>query len=202
MSNFNGLLVEILTAVTSQHSTDAVLLSLPPRYELRGYCQVVPTWRSREVALMHIPTTMSRLKGFRFPREIIAYAVWVYRRFALSTADVDDLLVARGVIVSQETVRLWANRFGQHSAGCIRRDRPLPRDKWHMGEAVIIIRGKNHRVWRARRKWRCVRPSRASAPKPQSATSKDWLPNLANPGSSSPTDCELYQADQNTGTGR
>ena len=27
-------------------------------------------------------------KGFRFPREIIAYAVWAYHRFALSTADV------------------------------------------------------------------------------------------------------------------
>ncbi|MCY4303553.1 MAG: IS6 family transposase, partial [Aestuariivita sp.] len=25
---------------------------------------------------MQIPTTMLRLKGFRLPREIIAYAVW------------------------------------------------------------------------------------------------------------------------------
>ena len=34
---------------------------------------------------------MPRLKGFRFPREIIAYAVWAWHRFALSTADVEDL---------------------------------------------------------------------------------------------------------------
>ena len=37
-------------------------------------------------------TTMPRLKGFRYPREIIAYAVWAYHRFTLSTADVEDLL--------------------------------------------------------------------------------------------------------------
>jgi putative transposase len=35
---------------------------------------------------------MPRLKGFRFPREIISYAVWAYHRFALSTADVEDRL--------------------------------------------------------------------------------------------------------------
>ena len=40
---------------------------------------------------MKIPSTMPRLKGFRFPREVIAYAVWAYYRFALSTADVEDL---------------------------------------------------------------------------------------------------------------
>lgn len=41
---------------------------------------------------MRTPPTMPRLKGFRFPREIISYAVWAYHRFALSTADVEDRL--------------------------------------------------------------------------------------------------------------
>jgi len=86
---------------------------------------------------MNMPTIMPRLKGFRFPREIIAYAVWAYHRFALSTADVEDLLAARGVIVSPEKVRLWGNRFGRHFADCIRQDRPRPNDKRHMDEAVI-----------------------------------------------------------------
>ena len=39
---------------------------------------------------MKIPVSMPRLKGFRFPREIVAYAVWAYRRFALSTADAHE----------------------------------------------------------------------------------------------------------------
>ena len=62
---------------------------------------------------------MPRLKGFRFAREIIAYAVWAYHRFALSTADVEDLLAERGVIVSREAIRLWVNRFGRHFAVCV-----------------------------------------------------------------------------------
>ena len=63
---------------------------------------------------------MPRLKGYRFPRYIIAYAVWAYHRFTLSTADVEDLLAERGVIVSRETVCNWVNRFGQFFAACIR----------------------------------------------------------------------------------
>jgi len=55
---------------------------------------------------------MPRLKGFRYPREIPAYAVWAYYCFALRTADVEDLLAERGVIVSREAIRLWVNRFG------------------------------------------------------------------------------------------
>ena len=98
---------------------------------------------------MNIPTNMPRLKGFRYPREVIAYAVWANHRFAQSTADVEDLLAARGLIVSRETVRLWANRFGRHFADCVRRDRPGPNNKWHMDEVVITIRGKKHWLWRA-----------------------------------------------------
>jgi len=98
---------------------------------------------------MKIPGTMLHLKGFRHPREIIAYAVWAYHRFALSTADVEDLLAERGVIVSRGTIRIWVNRFGLHFAGCIRRDRPRPNDKWHLDEVVIPINGVKHWLWRA-----------------------------------------------------
>lgn len=98
---------------------------------------------------MNVRADLPRLKGFRYPREIIAYAVWVYHRFALSAADVEDLLAERGVIVSREAIRLWVNRFGQHFAQCVRRDRPRPNDKWHLDEVVITIRGKKHWLWRA-----------------------------------------------------
>ena len=98
---------------------------------------------------MNIPASLSRLKDFCHPREVIAYAVWACHRFALSTADVDDLLAERGVIVSREAVRHWVNHCGQHLRDCIRRDRPRPNDKWHMDEAVITIRGQKHWLWRA-----------------------------------------------------
>ncbi len=98
---------------------------------------------------MKLPSTFPRLKGFRFPREVIAHAVLVYHRFALSTADVEDLLAERGVFVSRDTVRLWIKRFGRHFADCIRTDRPNPNDKWHIDEAVITIGGKKFWLWRA-----------------------------------------------------
>ena len=97
---------------------------------------------------MKIPGTMLRLKGFRRPREIIAYAVLAYHRFALRTAGVEDLLAEGGVIVRRESTRLWVNRFGSHFAGCIRRDWLRPNNKWHLDEVVIPINGVKHWLWR------------------------------------------------------
>lgn len=91
----------------------------------------------------------AHLKGFRYPREIIAYAVWAYHHFALSTADVEHLLVERGVAVSREAIPLWVNRLGCHFAKRIRRDRPRPNDKRQLDEVVITIRGKMYWLWRA-----------------------------------------------------
>lgn len=98
---------------------------------------------------MKIPTEMPLLKGYRFPREVVAYAVWAYYRFALSTADVEDLLAERGVNVSRETVRKWVNRFGWHFSDCIKRGRPAAADKWHLDEVVVPINGVKQWLWRA-----------------------------------------------------
>lgn len=92
---------------------------------------------------------LSRLKGFRFPRGVIGYAIWAYHRFALSLRDVEDLLAERGITVSHETTRACANRFGHQAAAKIRHDRPVPVDKWHLDEVVLRIQGKPHRLWRA-----------------------------------------------------
>jgi len=51
-------------------------------------------------------------KRHRFPPEVIRQAVWLYYRFTLSFRDVEELLAARGVDVSYETVRCWAEKFG------------------------------------------------------------------------------------------
>lgn len=92
---------------------------------------------------------LSRLKGFRFPRSVIGYAVWAYHRFALSLRDVEDLLEARGITVSYETIRGWVARFGVQFAAKIRRDRPGPADKWHLDEVVVPIKGRKHWLGRA-----------------------------------------------------
>jgi putative transposase len=49
----------------------------------------------------------ARYKGYRYRIEVIGHAVWVYHRFALSLRDVEELMVARGVVVTYETIRSW-----------------------------------------------------------------------------------------------
>ena len=87
--------------------------------------------------------------GYRFPAEIISHAVWLYFRFPLSLRMVDELLAARGIVVSHETVRQWALKFGQAFANQIRRRLPRAGDKWHLDEVVLTIAGVKHWLWRA-----------------------------------------------------
>jgi len=42
--------------------------------------------------------------GYRYPAQIISHAVWLYHRFTLSFRDIEELLVAKGVVVSYETI--------------------------------------------------------------------------------------------------
>src|ERR671916_2584240 len=87
--------------------------------------------------------------GHRFPAEVISHAVWLYFRFPLSLRMVEEMLAARGIVASHETVRQWARKFGQAFANRIRRRLPRPGDKWHLDEAVIKIAGVTHWLWRA-----------------------------------------------------
>src|SRR3954470_5917411 len=91
----------------------------------------------------------SRYAGHRFPPEIISYAVWLYFRFPLSLRMVEEMLAARGIVVSHETVRQWALKFGQDFANRIRRRLPQAGDEWHLDEVAIKIAGVQHWLWRA-----------------------------------------------------
>jgi putative transposase len=88
-------------------------------------------------------------KNHRFPAEIISHAVWLYFRFCLSYRDVEELLFARGVTVTYETIRKWCHKFGQSYANALRRRRPKPGDKWHLDEVFRTINGRRHYLWRA-----------------------------------------------------
>lgn len=50
--------------------------------------------------MMMLSATASALKGYRFPRSVIGYAVCAYHRFALSLRDVEDLWLCRKLSVS------------------------------------------------------------------------------------------------------
>jgi putative transposase len=98
---------------------------------------------------MHTSTPTNPYKHHRFPAEIISHGVWLYFRFFLSYRDVEELLFARGIIVTYEAIRKWCLKFGQPYANLLRRRRPRPGDKWHLDEVFLTIHGERHYLWRA-----------------------------------------------------
>lgn len=87
--------------------------------------------------------------GHRFPGEVIAHAVWLYLRYALSFRDVEELLAERGIQVSHEAVRCWVAKFGPNFAARLRKREVKPGRIWHMDEMAVKIGGKQHWLWRA-----------------------------------------------------
>jgi putative transposase len=58
-------------------------------------------------------------------------------------------MLARGVVVSYETIRRWCAKFGPAYANQLRRRRPRPGDKWHLDEVFVWINGRLRYLWRA-----------------------------------------------------
>ena len=72
---------------------------------LAGFAALARTDRGEYSGGMRT-SARTRYAGYRFPAEIIGHAVWLYFRFPLGLRMVEELLAARGIIVSHETVRL------------------------------------------------------------------------------------------------
>jgi putative transposase len=96
-----------------------------------------------------VSTATASYKGHRYPLEIINHSVWLYFRFSLSSREVEELMLARGVVVSYESIRRWCAKFGQCYANQLRRRRPHPGDTWHLDEVFVKINGITHYLWRA-----------------------------------------------------
>ena len=88
-------------------------------------------------------------KRYRFPAEIIQYAVWLYFRFNLSHRDIEDLLAQRGIIVTHESIRLWCNKFGSKFAARLRKKHHGYGDTFFIDEVFIKIDGKQRYLLRA-----------------------------------------------------
>ena len=87
--------------------------------------------------------------GYRFPRDIIQRAVWMYLRFTLSFRDVEELLAERGIVVTYESIRRWVLTFGPAIARRLRARRPKPHSRWHLDEMFVRVGGQQMYLWRA-----------------------------------------------------
>src|SRR3954462_11528913 len=95
-------------------------MSMPPA--LSASCSLAGTKRlGQNDEMTSEPATYP---GYRFPAEIISYAVWLYHIFGLSLRDVELILSERGITVSHESVRQWCLKFGADFARKLRRRRP------------------------------------------------------------------------------
>jgi putative transposase len=95
------------------------------------------------------PPSSPRYQPHRFLVAIISHAVWLYCRFCLSSRDVEELLLARGIGVTYEAMRQWCRTFGQAYAHQRRRRRPQPGDTWPLDDVFLSINGQRHDLWRA-----------------------------------------------------
>jgi putative transposase len=94
---------------------------------------------------------------------VISYAVWLYYRFPLSLRMVEELLAARGIELTYETVRRWAVKFGLGIARRIR-SAALARGgpAWRGARVLVQSRRDRHAARRLMRKllkkhWRAPR---------------------------------------------
>jgi transposase-like protein len=87
--------------------------------------------------------------GYRFPDEIIAFAVRYYLRFRLSYADVAEILAERGVHVDPTTVFDWVQRFTPLYKEAARVHRHPVGQRWAVDETYIRIAGVWCYVYRA-----------------------------------------------------
>src|SRR2546426_938409 len=98
---------------------------------------------------MDTPPPSHHYKNHRFPVELISHTVWLSFRFCLSFRAGEELLCARGVVVTYETIRQWWRTCGQQYANQLRRRRPRPDDKGHRDEVFLPIKGERHYLLRA-----------------------------------------------------
>ena len=103
-----------------------------------------------------------RAPGYRFPKAVIGYAVYLYHRFTLSVLaraaplrmlgryrDVQELLLTCGIEVSHETIRIWCKKFGPCFAQRLQRREVQRGERWHLDEMHIVLGGQAHWLWRA-----------------------------------------------------
>jgi putative transposase len=82
-----------------------------------------------------ISSPMNPNYGHRDPAEIIRHAVWLYFRFTLSFRNIDELLAARDIFVTYETIRQRCQTLAHE----LRRWHPRRGDQWHLDEIVLTM---------------------------------------------------------------
>ncbi len=81
-------------------------------------------------------------RGFRFPAEVILWAVRWYLQFPVSYRDLERMLADRGVEVDHVSLYRWVQRFAPELEKRVRRHLRPCRGPWHVDETYVRVDGE------------------------------------------------------------
>src|SRR5687767_4377377 len=93
--------------------------------------------------------TARAFRGYRFPAEVILWAVRWYLQFPLSYRDLERMLADRGVCVDHTTMYRWVQRFAPELEKRMRRHLRPCRGPWHVDETYVRVGGEWRYLYRA-----------------------------------------------------
>ena len=82
--------------------------------------------------------------GYRFPPAIISHCVGLYFRFSVSYRDFEIMIAERCVVVADEWIWAWCDKFGQDDAKRVRVRRGKLGDTWHLVAVYLKIVNTMH----------------------------------------------------------
>ena len=94
-------------------------------------------------------TTARAFRGFRFPAEVILWAVRWYLQFPISYRDLEAMLADRGVAVDHVSLFRWVQRFAPELEKRTRRHLRPCRGPWHVDETYVRAGGRWRYLYRA-----------------------------------------------------
>ena len=94
-------------------------------------------------------TTARAFRGFRFPAEVILWAVRWYLAFPVSHRDLEATLADRGVLVDHVTLYRRVQRFAPELEKRVRRHLRPCRGPWHVDETFVRVGGGWRYLYRA-----------------------------------------------------
>jgi transposase-like protein len=94
-------------------------------------------------------TAARAFRGYRFPAEIILWAVRWYLRFPISYRDLERMLADRGVEVDHVSLYRWVQRFAPELERRMRRHLRPCRGPWHVDETYLRVGGAWRYLYRA-----------------------------------------------------
>ena len=94
-------------------------------------------------------TDARAFRGFRFPAEVVLWAVRWYLQFSISYRDLERMLADRGVEVDHVNLYRWVQRFAPELEKRMRRHLRPCRGPWHVDETYVRVDGQWRYLYRA-----------------------------------------------------